>query len=415
MGARLRGARLEELNAASKGEILRPVLPGLRMKARCVESGDSASEYGACYHNRYKVSISVYSRVFEYCRACPRGLPSLRDVLGCITGLGGTRIAGASWPTCRAHSKTGGATQGKAACRPAQLCAQNTMNEQQAGLQGMSDLYGINTNLLAKQLGLPAEYLNTANSASDNQEGVHEKQLGEFYRANVPPLLANGRFRKALRALRQRQDDALGGALSTRRDALGAFIRQAQEQPDLRGTLLSLLDMVPLLAALAVMKGPRRETWEQLWAVGTGKTWKALQEFPDRLRRMADEVEQLNAGPFFDPGRWITDGTLEGRIAKRRFSLLPGILRMYATWVEVCVEKITKQHFPAKRSGHSFLVGFLSTLVKLSTGRFYDKEVAGVLTAAGLVLNGLGDKGFDPQTLADLRLRSRQKLKSRKT
>jgi hypothetical protein len=39
---------------------------------------------------------------------------------------------------------------------------------------------------------------------------------------------------------------------------------------------------------------------DRYWARGTGKTWKALREFPDRLEKMADEVKCINqADPLF--------------------------------------------------------------------------------------------------------------------
>lgn len=47
--------------------------------------------------------------------------------------------------------------------------ANDAQQQQQQALQGMSGLYGMNTNLLAKSLGIPVEYLqqyNTANSSA---------------------------------------------------------------------------------------------------------------------------------------------------------------------------------------------------------------------------------------------------------
>src|SRR5215510_14314881 len=47
----------------------------------------------------------------------------------------------------------------------------------------------------------------------------------------------------------------------------------------------------PALAAIAVLKNrPQREMWESVWAKDTGKTWKAITEFPRRLRVVADEM-----------------------------------------------------------------------------------------------------------------------------
>src|SRR5215468_3511667 len=33
---------------------------------------------------------------------------------------------------------------------------------------------------------------------------------------------------------------------------------------------------------------------DRYWARGTGKTWKALREFPNRLEKIADEVKVIN-------------------------------------------------------------------------------------------------------------------------
>src|SRR6266705_2096581 len=41
-------------------------------------------------------------------------------------------------------------------------------------------------------------------------------------------------------------------------------------------------------------QGLRRQTRESFWSLQTGKTWKALKDFPGRLRNMAAEVEQVS-------------------------------------------------------------------------------------------------------------------------
>jgi hypothetical protein len=58
------------------------------------------------------------------------------------------------------------------------LAAQNQLNfsntafnRQMAALQGLSGLYGMDTNLLGRTLGIPAELLNTAANNSRNQPG----------------------------------------------------------------------------------------------------------------------------------------------------------------------------------------------------------------------------------------------------
>ena len=49
----------------------------------------------------------------------------------------------------------------------AQLAAQNVVGQQDTALKGLQGLYGMNTDLLSKSLGVPAEYLN-ASTAGQN-------------------------------------------------------------------------------------------------------------------------------------------------------------------------------------------------------------------------------------------------------
>ena len=48
-----------------------------------------------------------------------------------------------------------------------QLAAENTVNQQDTALKGLQGLYGQNTDLLSKSLGIPSEYLN-ASTAGQN-------------------------------------------------------------------------------------------------------------------------------------------------------------------------------------------------------------------------------------------------------
>ena len=96
------------------------------------------------------------------------------------------------------------------------------------------------------------------------------------------------RFEKALAAIRQNQSE------------------QARELGmDLEG-LLELFACV----AVSGKRGGGRKSCEKMSAIGTGKTWKALAEFPERLRRMAKEVEKVNESQFFAPAMYI--GTAKG-------------------------------------------------------------------------------------------------------
>jgi hypothetical protein len=50
----------------------------------------------------------------------------------------------------------------------AQLNAQNKLGMTGMGLQGLSSIYGVNTNLLSRELGLPAQYLGVAGQNSQS-------------------------------------------------------------------------------------------------------------------------------------------------------------------------------------------------------------------------------------------------------
>ena len=49
-------------------------------------------------------------------------------------------------------------------------------------------------------------------------------------------------------------------------------------------------------ACLVVLPVPSSRNWrEDVWLNGASKSWKALTEFPDRLNKIAEEIETLNA------------------------------------------------------------------------------------------------------------------------
>jgi hypothetical protein len=62
---------------------------------------------------------------------------------------------------------------------------------------------------------------------------------------------------------------------------------------------------------------------EEVWAYGTGKTWKSLNDFPARLRRMAEEVKQVQAGLHFGPDSMINGESHLAKDIKRRIRELP--------------------------------------------------------------------------------------------
>lgn len=187
-------------------------------------------------------------------------------------------------------------------------------------------------------------------------------------------------------------------------------LKAHQPEPIVKELLGSWL---PVLACLAVPRkgGGGKKTLQKIWASESGKTWKALREFPARLRGVADEVERINESDFLSPSTWIRDDETKARIVKSHFLRLPGILRVYAAYLhKLLVEKMPAtwgRHFPSGPRGHSQSLFYLSHLVKACTGRFHDKDVCDLLDAAACVL-GVNYQ-FDPTLLAQARGRRARK------
>ena len=175
----------------------------------------------------------------------------------------------------------------------------------------------------------------------------------------------------------------------------------------------ALTTILPLLACLAVpRKGAGlKKTFESLWASDTGKTWKALKEFSARLRRMAQEIEAVNRSQFLSPALWIKKDESRGRFVEQQFRILPGALRIYAAWLDMLLnEKLPaawEHHVPSPKRGHSPALFHLSDMVKAATGRFHDREVCDLLTAAATALDA--PYNFDPTLLAQARARNARK------
>jgi hypothetical protein len=204
----------------------------------------------------------------------------------------------------------------------------------------------------------------------------------------------NVRFEQALRAITNRQDDWTRAIDLT--DSLAAF------------------------ACLAVSrKRGNRRSWEKLWALQTGKTWKALREFPDRVLRMAKEVESVNASLLFSPAQIANAKTLKAEIFRKRFKQLPGIMYVYAAALEAHITRVpdlTARSFPQPSGGGpTRWVLSLSYTVKLATGKWRDREVAELLNVAARALGEVRpeeEDGFDALTIAQARSRSKKKSKT---
>jgi hypothetical protein len=160
------------------------------------------------------------------------------------------------------------------------------------------------------------------------------------------------------------------------------------------------------------------QDYERDWARDTGKSWKQLTEFPDRLRGIAEEVEGLSRSKFFDPARAIISEMPLAVDQRREFPILPKALRNYANWLKGQIELnlAFRKHYGRWPRKHSHFIRYVSEEVKSITGRYCDREVADLLNAADRVVNpGNRDNKdrLDEQTIA--LLRSRQNRKTPKT
>lgn len=147
-------------------------------------------------------------------------------------------------------------------------------------------------------------------------------------------------------------------------------------------------------ACWAVLPIPLSRKWlENVWLRGTGKSWKALKEYPGRLKRMADEIESLNAR-FLAIPEGCENPTLVN------FSQLPVNLRAYAETLGNRTSRIPKTFRPPSRSRR--LVELLNFAGWVADAH-RDREVADLLSAAAEAMGY--DEIFDATQLAQARNR----------
>lgn len=159
-------------------------------------------------------------------------------------------------------------------------------------------------------------------------------------------------------------------------------------------------------------RGGGKKSFEKLAALGTGKTWKALAEFPERVRRMSREVERVNASPFFAPPIFANADNLKAQMARKYFRMLSGIMRVYAGGLEAHIKRVPRffeKGFPRSSGGPSQWLLLLSYSVRLATDKWRDKEVAELLNATAIALGE--NREFDALTISQ----ARSRFKKRKT
>jgi hypothetical protein len=152
---------------------------------------------------------------------------------------------------------------------------------------------------------------------------------------------------------------------------------------------------------VAMLAAPRKSR-EEIWLQRTGKSWKALTEFPGRLQRMADEIESLNT-KFFGIPEACENPTLAS------FYQLPTILRSYAQTLSRRTTRIPKA-FPALT--RSRWLSRISNLTKWATGKCSDKETTELLNDAAAAMGYEDMPGFDALQLEQVRYRQKKRRKT---
>ena len=147
-----------------------------------------------------------------------------------------------------------------------------------------------------------------------------------------------------------------------------------------------------------------RKAREETWADETGKTWKALKEFPERIEKIAQEMERINQHSLLAPEKSVNEKKRDAKIARQSFRELPSLMRLFAKALTGRIVNMPKLHayvFPSDSA-----LQYLQVAVRSWTGKAHDREVAELVNAAAVAL----DKNFstDATTLAQMRYRKKK-------
>lgn len=149
----------------------------------------------------------------------------------------------------------------------------------------------------------------------------------------------------------------------------------------------------------------RKESLDAVSIEETGKTWKALREFPGRIESVAGQIEKVNAGRLFAPEKQIDTGKEEAELFRQGFRDLPGMLRAWSKALKERMKAIRR--LDAAVFGDSDPRTYLQLLVKEGTGKPNDPLVANLLNAAAEALDR--PYGIDTASLAKARFRRRKR------
>ncbi len=164
--------------------------------------------------------------------------------------------------------------------------------------------------------------------------------------------------------------------------------------------------LLTTLACAVVFSGhlTRKESLDGVSIEETGKTWKALREFPERIESLAGEIEKVNAGGLFAPEKQIDPKKEQGECFRQGFRELPDMLRAWSKALKERMKVIRR--LDAAVFGDSDPQAHLQFLVKESMGKPNDPLVANLLNAAARALDR--PYGIDAANLAKARFRRRK-------
>lgn len=149
----------------------------------------------------------------------------------------------------------------------------------------------------------------------------------------------------------------------------------------------------------------RKESLDAVSIEETGKTRKALREFPGRIESVAREIEKVNASGLFAPEKQIDTEKEEAELYRRAFRDLPGMLQAWSKALNERMKAIRR--LDAAAFGDSDPRPYLQLLVKESTGKPNDPLVANLLNAAAEAIDR--PYGIDAASLAKARFRRRKR------
>jgi hypothetical protein len=146
---------------------------------------------------------------------------------------------------------------------------------------------------------------------------------------------------------------------------------------------------------------------DRYWARGTGKTWKALREFPNRLETLADEVERINRADhlFFARRRGKDLSRFELQRLQQNCIQVPTMIRIYA---EALRERNATVSVATPPSGRSEGLFQFTELVKWLSGVYHDQQISELLNTVAVALGER--KQFDAITVAQARFRRQKKI-----